>query len=277
MSLQGLQIVSFESRRAGLVVELVHQRGGACFNAPSVVERPSHRDHQCLRFIRQLIGGEYDTVVFTTGAGVQYLIDAASIAGFGEPFLEALRRTATVSRGPKPAAVLRQHQVGVSLHVPEPNTWREMAEEMRCLPGRSVAVQEYGVSNPEFLDRLRTRELEVTPVTIYRWELPADTAPLEAAVRRLTADEFDIALFLSSVQLTHLLIIGDRLGLRDRIIAILRDRTVVASIGPVMTDALAKAGLTPDFEPKHPKLAPCIRELAERAPALVAAKRRAIR
>ena len=53
----------------------------------------------------------------------------------------------------------------------------------------------------------------------------------------------------------------------------MRRRAVVASIGPVMTDALVKTGLTPDFEPKHPKLAPCIRELAERVSALVAAKR----
>jgi uroporphyrinogen-III synthase len=152
-----------------------------------------------------------------------------------------------------------------------------MAEEMRSLPARSVAVQEYGVSNGEFLDLLRSRNLNVTPVTIYRWELPADTSLLEMAAHRLAAGEFDIVLLLSSVQLTHLLVIGDRLGLREKLISVLRDHALVASIGPVMTDGLAKIGLTPDFEPKHPKLAPCIRELAERAPALVAGKRHADR
>lgn len=273
MSLNGFQIVSFESRRANQVEDLIRQQGGVCFSAPSVVERPVENDHYAARFVRNMILGAYDAVVLTTGVGAQYLIDAATAAGQREPFLDALRQTTTVSRGPKPAAVLRQHQVPVRLNVPEPNTWREMAEEMRTLTVHSVAVQEYGVSNPEFLDLLRSRNLSVTPVTIYRWELPVDTSLLETAAHRLAAGDFNIALFLSSVQLSHLLIIGQRLGLRDQILGTLRRRAIVASIGPVMTDALVKTGLMPDFEPKHPKLAPCIRELAERAPALVAAKR----
>jgi uroporphyrinogen-III synthase len=273
MSLADYRVVSFESRRAELVESLIRQHGGECFNAPSVRERPIETDEDCLRFLEAVIRGDYEAVVFTTGVGAQYIIDAAAAAGRREPFLQALRRTRTVCRGPKPAAVLRPLGVPVALSVPEPNTWRETADAMKDLPVKTVAVQEYGVPNPELIALLRVRRMKVTAVPVYRWDLPEDTTALEEAARRIAADEFDIALFLSSVQLTHLLQIAARHGLRDKLLRMLRERLVIASIGPVMTDALVREGLSPDFTPKHPKLAICIRQLAHEAPSLVLSKR----
>jgi uroporphyrinogen-III synthase len=274
MSLAGLKIVSFESRRADVVENLVRQQGGDCFNAPSVRERPIETDEECLRFVNAVIRGEYEAVLFTTGVGAQYVIEAAAAVGLKEPFLAALGRTQTVCRGPKPAAVLRPLGVPVALHVPEPNTWRETAEAMEVLPVKSIAIQEYGVPNPELIALLRKRNMTVTPVAVYRWDLPQDISALEEAARRIGKGEFDIALFLSSVQLTHLLRVADGFELREKLLRVFRERTVVASIGPVMTDALAREGLTPDFIPKQPKLAIFIRQLAQQARSLLAQKRR---
>lgn len=190
-----------------------------------------------------------------------------------EPFLAALRETAIVSRGPKPAAVLRQHRVPVRVNVPEPNTWRETAEAMREEGFNRIAVQEYGVPNPELLSLLREQGSEVAPVPIYRWDLPEDLGPLEEACRKLAAGAFDIALLLSSVQLSHLLRVAGMRREREAALAQLRERVVVASIGPVMTDALLREGLRPDFTPRHPKLAVCIRQLAQQAAELVERKR----
>jgi uroporphyrinogen-III synthase len=162
----------------------------------------------------------------------------------------------------------------VALHVPEPNTWRETAEAMEVLPVKSIAIQEYGVPNPELIALLRKRNMTVTPVAVYRWDLPQDISALEEAARRIGKGEFDIALFLSSVQLTHLLRVADGFELREKLLRVFRERTVVASIGPVMTDALAREGLTPDFIPKQPKLAIFIRQLAQQARSLLAQKRR---
>jgi uroporphyrinogen-III synthase len=75
------------------------------------------------------------------------------------------------------------------------------------------------------------------------------------------------------VQFTNLLRIAERTALRDPMLFSLQRDVVVVSIGPVMTDTLIREGVRPDFEPKHPKLAACIREFSERAAGLVAAKR----
>ena len=73
--------------------------------------------------------------------------------------------------------------------------------------------------------------------------------------------------------LTHLLDAAENLALRTPVLERLQRDVLIASIGPVMTEALARYGLAPDFAPKHPKLAICIRQLADEAPALVRTKR----
>lgn len=275
MGFEGLRILTLESRRADVVQKLVTEQGGDNFNAPSVQERPLEINPQAAQFATELIAGEYDMVIFTTGAGTRYLLDVVTASGALEPFLAALRRVRVVSRGPKPASVLNEVKVPVSVNVPEPNTWREVLDATESLEARHVAVQEYGVPNPELIQLLRQRDMVVTPVSIYRWDLPEDLGPLEEAVRRVHERWCHIAVFLSSVQLTHLLRIAERYALRDEIISALQQDIVVVSIGPVMTDALVREGLRPDFEPKHPKLGICIRQLAEQSRQLVNAKRSA--
>ncbi len=273
MPLADLRILTLESRRADLVEKLVVEQRGESFNAPSVRERPLENNRQATQFGAELVAGAYDTVIFTTGVGTQYLLDVVASSGSLEPFLHALRKVRIVSRGPKPASVLSAVNVPIAVNVPEPNTWREVLDATVTLKAQHVAVQEYGVPNAELVQLLRQRNMTVTPVSIYRWDLPEDIGPLEEAVRRVCARWCDIAVFLSSVQLTHLLRIAERVALRDEVLSALSNDIVVVSIGPVMTDALLREGLRPDFEPKHPKLGICIRQLAEQSKHLVAAKR----
>jgi uroporphyrinogen-III synthase len=273
MGLKGLRVLTLESRRSDLVEKLVVEQGGECFNAPSVQERPLDANPQAIQFAKELIAGHYDMVIFTTGVGTRYLIDALIASGVAEPFIQALKRVRIVSRGPKPAAVLNELGVPISVSVPEPNTWRETLEVTAGLDAKNVAVQEYGVPNLELVNLLRQRGSTVTPVTLYRWELPDDVSPLEEAVRRVRDRWCHAVIFLSSVQLTHLLRIAERMALREAAIEALQRDIVTVSIGPVMSDAIVREGLRPDFAPKHPKLGNCIRQFAEHAHELVAAKR----
>ena len=273
MKLEGLRILTLESRRADLVQNLIMEQGGECFNAPSVQERPFESNPQAIQFAEDLIAGRYDMVIFMTGVGTRYLLDVLATGGPVEPFLEALRKVQTVARGPEPVAALGELGVRVSVSVPESYTWREVLDATARLKCRSVAVQEYGVSNPELIDSLRQRGMMVTPVAIYRWDLPDDLAPLEQAVRRICDRWCQAAIFLSSVQFTNLLRIAERAAARDAMLLALRQDIVTVSIGPVMSDTMTREGLSPDFEPRHPKLAACIRQFAEQASELVSAKR----
>ena len=273
MRLNGLRILTLESRRPDLVQNLIVEQGGDCFNAPSVRERPLDANPQAIQFAKDVIAGRYDMVIFTTGAGTQYLLSVLAASGPVEPFLQALKKVQIVARGPKPVAALSESGVRVSVSVPESYTWREVLDATAALKCSSVAVQEYGVPNLELVHALRQRGLIVTPITIYRWDFPEDLLPLEAAVRRICDQWCHAVIFLSSVQFTNLLRIAERAASRDAMLFSLQEDIVVVSIGPVMTDTLIREGIRPDFEPRHPKLAACIREFSERASDLVSAKR----
>jgi uroporphyrinogen-III synthase len=273
MSLKGLHILTLESRRGDLVQGLIEEQGGVCFNAPSVRERPLDANPQVVQFAQDVIAGRYDMVIFTTGVGTQYLLDVLNASGSVEPFLQALKETQIVARGPKSVAALDELGVQVSVSVPESYTWREVRDATANIKCTSVAVQEYGVPNTELIGALRERGLSVTPIAIYRWDLPEDLAPLEEAVRRICGQWCHAVIFLSSVQFTNLLRIAERMGLRNAMLSALQREVVTVSIGPVMSDTLIREGVRPDFEPKHPKLPTCVRQFAELARELLGAKR----
>jgi uroporphyrinogen-III synthase len=191
-----------------------------------------------------------------------------------ERLAELLARTTIVARGPKPVAALRELGVTPAVTVPEPNTWRELlaAAGTLALAGKRVAVQEYGVSNPELVAGLEARGACVMPVPVYRWALPEDVGPLREAARRIADRGFEVALFTSATQVVHLARIADEGGVRPGLAPGLA-QAVVGSIGPVCSEALRAAGLLVDVEPTHPKMGPLVSETLRAAPALLTAKR----
>ena len=104
----------------------------------------------------------------------------------------------------------------------------------------------------------------MTRVPVYQWALPEDTGPLRAAVAGIARGEFDVVLFTTSVQVTHLLQVATDMGLEDDLRrAVLR--MVIASIGPTTTEALREHGLDADLEPSHPKMGFLVQETAARS------------
>jgi uroporphyrinogen-III synthase len=274
MVFQGLRVISFESRRATEIAELIRRQGGDPFVAPSMREAPIEDNPDAYAFAERLFADAFDMMIFLTGVGTRAL-DRALAADYpaGE-FAAALRKITVVARGPKPVAALREMQVPVTIAVPEPNTWREVLAATEGRPEEHIAVQEYGKSNPELLDGLRARGVEVTPVRVYQWTLPDDTKPLLEAARRIAAGQSDVVMFTTSIQISHLFQIAAKAGLEKG----LRDnlgRVAIASIGPTTTEALEEFGLAPDITPSHPKMGFLVKETAEQAAAILARKRMA--
>ena len=104
----------------------------------------------------------------------------------------------------------------------------------------------------------------MTPVRIYRYGLPEDTAPLHEAARRLAAGGFDVAMFTTAVQIEHLLRIAEEIGVEPAVRVGLA-QCMVASIGPTTSESLEEFGIHPAMEPSHPKMGILVREAAERA------------
>ena len=274
----GLTVLALESRRASETAKLIAGRGGRPIVAPALREVPLASNAKALEFVTALIEGRFDMVILLTGVGTRALVGIAERTEQREPFLAALRRVAVVARGPKPLAVLREISVPASVAAPEPNTWRELlaalddAADRFPVRDRRVAVQEYGVSNPEFLAALAERGAEVTAVPVYQWALPENLEPLRAAIAAIGRGEIDVVLFTTSVQVDHMFEVAAQM---DAEAALRRGlaRAVIASIGPTTSEALRRHDLAADLEPSHPKLGILVEEAAAQSPALAAGKR----
>ena len=272
MAFNGLRVISFESRRASEIAELIRKQGGEPFVAPSMREVPLEDNEAAFDFAGRLFRDEFDMMILLTGVGTRALNKVLATRFPAEAFAEALRKVVVVARGPKPAAALREMQVPVTVTVPEPNTWRELLAAIASRAENRIAIQEYGKSNPELLDALRARGAEVTPVRVYQWDLPQDIEPLREAARRIAGNQADVAMFTTSVQIDHLMRIAGELGLETETFDALR-RMAVASIGPTTSEALEEYGVTPDVTPSHPKMGFLAKETADQSPAILERKR----
>jgi len=273
MAFEGLKVLSLESRRAKEMEALIRREGGDPFLAPSVQERALDDHGEAIRFVERLESGEFDMVICMTGTGLAFLRDQVVPHISPERLGNALRKTTIVSRGPKPLPLLRDLGVRAQVVIPEPNTWKEIVEAVAVRPERHIAVQEYGRPNLEMNAALERMGAQVTPIVLYRWELPDDLEPLRAAAKLLATRAVDVILFTSSIQLDHLLQVTGQMGLQAAACQALRDYTAIASVGPVMTAALEAGGFPVDIVPVHPKMSALVKAASEGAAAIVARKR----
>lgn len=276
-----LRVLALESRRAGELAKLISNYGGEPVVAPAMREVPLDSNVEVLFFAEALLAGKFDIVIFLTGVGTRAVFNVAETKYPRDDLVAALRRVKVVPRGPKPIAVLRELGVTPALTVPEPNTWRELLqtfdEAAKSSPdfrlrGARVALQEYGVSNPELIAGLTERGAVATRVPVYQWALPENTSPLECAIQEIAAGSIDVIFFTTGVQLKHLFQVAAKMKLEELVRQGLR-RAVVASIGPTTSEELQRHGIRPDLEPSHPKMGFLVKETAERAAAILSKKR----
>ncbi|HXW84149.1 MAG TPA: uroporphyrinogen decarboxylase [Candidatus Binataceae bacterium] len=276
-SFDGLRVVAFESRMSREAAQMIERRGGVPILAPAMREAPLSDNPAAFDFAQRLLAGSLDVTIFLTGVGTRALFQVMETRHSRAALVEALKRITTVVRGPKPLSALRDLGVEPDIQAPEPNTWRELltallnATELR---GKRIAVQEYGVSNRELSAALEARGAEITVVPVYRWTLPADREPLRAALRAIAAGDAEVAIFTSSIQVTHVLQMAEA----DGIAAAVRTgfaKMALGSVGPVCSEELRSNGIVVDFEPEHPKLGHLINEAARRAHSILHSKQAA--
>jgi uroporphyrinogen-III synthase len=278
LPLRGLRVVCFESRRSAESSRMIARQGGLPIEAPTLREVPLRGPAGLDSLERDLQAGLPVLLVLLTGVGTELMIEGLSQSLSHERALELLSSSSTtiVCRGPKPHAPLKPHGIKPALVVGEPNTWRDVLREIDThdyARGHHVYVQEYGRTNAELMKGLAERGVaSLKQVKTYSWTLPDDLGPLEQAIERIAEGDADVALFTSGVQLTHLLMIAERLGATSRLYAGL-SRVVIASVGPLTSEALNAAGLPPDIEPEHPKLGHLMVALSAEAARKLAEKR----
>jgi len=255
-------VAILETRLGKQLAELVTKRGGRPVHAPALAEVPVVEPEDIAALVRGIESRPARVAIFQTGVGTTALFDATDALKMTDRLLKLLGNMTVAVRGPKPTGVLRGRGVRIDISAKEPFTTAEVLEALEAVPMKNerVLVQRYGVANVELEEALKAREAEVVEIMTYRWALPTDTKPLIRLMDALSRGEIDAVAVTNAAQVYNLFALAERLGQTVQLKASLK-RTLVASIGPVCSEALRKYGITAAVEASPPKLGPFIAAL----------------
>lgn len=240
--LSGRRIAVPESRELDLFVAMLERAGAEAIRCPLVSILDREDQEPVLAWLRRLIAGSHQDVVFYTGEGVRRLLAAAGRAGIRDDMVAALKAPRKIVRGPKPARALREIGLGPDLAADAPTTEGLVALlEPLGLGGRSVGVQLYPDYNTGLLEALERIGALVDPVLPYRYASDGEDARVVDLLHRMAAGEVDVIALTSRPQVKRLVDVARNRGLSD-LLRRAGERTLVAAVGPVAAEAAEKAG-----------------------------------
>jgi uroporphyrinogen-III synthase len=263
-SLRGVRVALLEARRESELASLVRRHGGepVCVPALREVER-DFGDELARACDRVEAGGA--TVVLTTGTGLERVLRVADAMNRGEGLRGGLARGTVVCRGPKPIAVLKREGLAAHVRAEAPHTTAELIAALAALPldGRDAVVVHDGGTSRAIADWLRSRGARVFDVRPYEWALPEDVGSLRDLVGALVAGQLEALAVTTQVQARHLFQIADAMGVASSLRDALRERVVVAAVGPTCAQALEELGTPAHVVPHQSKMGPMVIALAE--------------
>src|SRR6185437_6538733 len=145
--LTGRTIAVPEAREIELFVAMLERRGAAVVRCPMVAIRDAPDPAPVLDWSRKLAAGAFDDLVLLTGEGLRRIFSCIEThePPLRENFVRALTSVRKITRGPKPARVLRELGLKTDIAAEKPTT-EGVIESLRALAlkGRRVGVQLYG-------------------------------------------------------------------------------------------------------------------------------------
>jgi uroporphyrinogen-III synthase len=254
------KVVLLEARMSHELARLVEKHGGEAVCVPALEDVPEVDLDGASRLIASLASGKYEVAVFMTGVTVSLLFERAERIGRRPELVAALRGITTVCRGPKPTAALRGFGVTPSLTALESFTSAEVIDALATLElkGRHVLLFHYGERSDSLAETLAARQAIVHEQWLYRWRLPADTAPLERLVASIVGAQVDALAITCQIQFRHLFQVARSIGLEQDLVRALNARMVVAAVGPNCRAVLETHGVDVHVVPQHPKMGPMI-------------------
>jgi uroporphyrinogen-III synthase len=258
-------IAILESRTGERLAELLERRGATALRAPALEEVPDVDLAELQSLLTAWRARPFELAIFQTGVGTRALFAALDGLNATGEFMSWLARARVVVRGPKPTAELNARGVRIDIKAASPFTSETVIAALSgvALTGTMALVQRYGAANPKLCEALKARGASVVEMATYRWALPTDTSPLCRLLDALKARRVDAVVFTSAVQVHNLKQVADARGEGDAMSDWLRV-PLIASIGPVCSQALAHYGLKAGVEADPPKLGPLLDAL-ERA------------
>lgn len=267
LPLAGFTVGVTAARRAEELGTLLARRGAAVQHAPAIRIVALPDDTELHEATRKLVAAPPDVTVVTTGIGFRGWVEAADGWGLGEDLTAALRATTLLARGPKSRGAIRAAGLADAWS-PSSESAAEMLDHLldSGVDGLRVAIQLHGEPLPGMVDSLTAAGANVVQVPVYRWEPPADLAPLDRLIEAALDRGVDAISFTSAPAAASLLARADALGAGDALVASLHRDVLAACVGPIAAGPLAARDVV-TVRPQRARIGGLVRTLAEELPA----------
>ena len=251
LPLANRQIALPEKRELDVLAGLLERRGANIYRCPLVSIKDSRDTKSIGQWLQRFLRQPPDWMIFMTGEGVRRLSRFADHQlNLRQEFIDALKATQILCRGPKPVRVLRKMGVKPTLLAHTPTT----PGVIQSLSGvdlalARVAVQMYGQDpNPLLIDYLNLRRAKVDAVAPYVYVEAGEDDEVIRLIENVIAGRMDAIAFTSKAQVARLFNIAGRAELIDDLCEALKE-IHVAAIGPIVADQLIQYGVASTITP----------------------------
>lgn len=249
-SLAGRVIAVPETREIDVFAAMLERRGARVLRCPMVAIRDAPDPAPVLQWSHALASGSFDDLILLTGEGLRRLLTCIdrNEPALRERFVAALSGVRKITRGPKPARALRELGMKPDIAAERPTT-DGVIDSLRghSLHDRRFGVQLYGTEpNRPLIEFLESAGAKVSTVAPYVYANAADNAAVLHLLERMQAGEVDVIAFTSTPQVERLFAVAPA-----QTVTAALTKTMVAAVGPVVSDTLQKHGIQPRLMPEE--------------------------
>ncbi|WP_409298917.1 uroporphyrinogen-III synthase [Peribacillus sp. SCS-26] len=214
--------------------------------------------------LRELIQTGSDWFIFTTGIGLESLVEISDGMELKEEFLKRLQESHIAARGYKTISALKK--LGVKPDVTDlDGTTRSLLDALDAfdMAGKKITIQLHGEKAPGLVDFLKEKGAETSSILPYRHVLP-DLELLERTAEELLTGELDVFCFTTAVQVRVLFEFALERGFHGKLVQAFQSTMVTAAaVGKVTAEALRDEGVEKLFVPEHERMGAMIMGLGQ--------------
>ncbi|NJD78728.1 MAG: uroporphyrinogen-III synthase [Candidatus Methanoperedens sp.] len=208
-------------------------------------------------FVERIMGGEVDYVIFTSANGIEFTL--LKLDDTSE-FIEQLNKTDVVAIGPKTEKALLKNGIKINI-VPKSYSSQGLVDYLTGIEGKVIEIARSSHGAPELVKGLLDKGAVVHETQVYQIIAPRDERHRRLMEQAL-AGEIDIFAFTSSMMVRNFMAVADEMGIKEKIIRMMNEKTV-AAIGKPTSDTLSEFGVKVRVMPEHYTFEELLRECRE--------------
>lgn len=258
--MKGKVIALAGPRKATDMAKLVEKMGGTPLLRPT--QGTVFLDDETLKeSIRAWVNEPPAWNVFTTGIGLEAILETAEQMGMLDKLLEILEHTSIAARGYKTANSLKKRGLIPVVRDDDGSTDGLIRSfEPHDLRGKRVMLQLHGESAPKLVNWLHERGAEVITILPYKHIAPAEQ-DLELLLQEIIQGEVDAVAFTSAPQFRFLSEFARSQGKLDELIQAFKDNVIAAAVGKVTAQGLREEGVEAKVVPEEERMGAMMVEL----------------